>query len=166
MRRSNKSLSRKTFLSKNWFKARNKLARLNARIADCRLDFIHKATHRIASKYDIVCLEYLNVRGMVKNHKLAKHVQDVSFYEIRRQLEYKCQEVWFCDRFVPTSKTCCDCDWVDENQTLNDRVFVCGNCGKSENRDLNAAKNIVRWATPIKIKPVDRKALAISKRKS
>jgi putative transposase len=166
LRRRNKSLSRKTFHSKNWFKASNKLARLYARMADCRLDHTHKFTHYVAINYNVVCLETLNVKGMAKNHKLAKHILDISPYEVRRQLEYKCQEVWFCDRFAPTSKTCCDCDWVNENQTLKDRVFICGGCEKTENRDLNAAKNIVRWATPIKTKPVDRKALAISKRKS
>jgi len=82
LRRLNKSLSRKVKKSKNWCKARAKLAKLHKKIADCRQDFIHKFTHFVCSQYGIVCLEDLNTRGMLRNHKLAKHIADVSFFEM------------------------------------------------------------------------------------
>ena len=159
LRRLNKSLSRKVKGSSNWKKTKAKLARLHYRIACCRLDFVHKFTHFIAQNYSTVCLEDLNVAGMLRNHKLAKHIQDISLFEVRRQLEYKCNEVHFVSRFDATSKTCSCCDWKNENLALEDRVFECSSCGLVEDRDLNASKNILRWASP-KVKPVDQKALA------
>jgi putative transposase len=148
LRRLNKSLSRKIKGSNNWKKAKLKLARLHKKIANCRLDFIHKFTITVCRKYGIICLEDLNISGMLCNHKLAKHIQDISLYEVRRQFEYKANEVRFVNRFDATSKTCHKCDWKNDNLTLNDRIFICKSCGHVEDRDLNASKNIVRWATP------------------
>jgi len=158
LRRLSKSVSRKTKRSRNWLKAVRTLSKFHYRMACCRNDWIHKFTASVTKQYDVICMEDLNVRGMVRNHKLSQAILDVSFFEIRRQFEYKAKEVRFVDRFSPTSKTCHKCNWKDEDQTLNDRTFICGNCGHIEDRDLNAAKNILRWATPIE--PVAKNALA------
>ena len=159
LRQYSKSVSRKTKRSRNWSKAVRKISKFHYRRACCRNDWIHKFTSTVAKQYEVICLEDLNVSGMVQNHKLSKAILDVSFFEIRRQFEYKSKEVRFVDRFAPTSKKCslC-CDWVDEDLTLSDRMFVCQNCGNTMDRDINAAKNIVRWATPEK--PVAKNALA------
>jgi len=160
LRQFSKSVSRKNKKSRNWIKAVKKLSKFHYRMACCRNDWIHKFTSSVAEQYEVICMEDLNVRGMVRNHKLAKAILDVSFFEIRRQFEYKAQEVRLVDRFAPTSKTCSCCDWVDENLTLSDRTFSCQECGNTIDRDLNAARNIVRWATPDK--PVAKSALALS----
>jgi putative transposase len=158
LRQLSKSVSRKKKGGRNWLKAVKKLSKFHYRMACCRNDWIHKFTTSVTNRYAVICLEDLNVSGMVRNHKLAKAILDVSFFDIRHQFEYKAKEVRFVNRFAPTSKTCHCCDWVNENLTLSDRTFVCQQCGITVDRDLNAAKNIVRWATPEK--PVVKNALA------
>lgn len=142
----NKQLSRRTKGSKNWWKTCYKLRRLHVKIANVRLDYIHKFTTDICKRYGTVCLEDLNVKGMVKNHKLAKHISDCSFSEIRRQFEYKAWEVKLVGTFFPSSKTCSRCGFVKESLTLNERTFVCENCGFTIDRDLNASINIEKFA--------------------
>lgn len=97
-------------------------------------------------KYDGFVLEHLNIQGMMKNHCLAKSIADVGWYEFARQLEYKSvwtgKWFWQIDRFEPSSKTCCECGWVDRDQTLSDRVFRCERCGNVKDRDWNASLNI------------------------
>jgi len=107
-----------------------------------------KTTHSIAKNYDGIVLENLNVKGMMKNHNLAKAISDVSWSEFKRQLEYKCR--WndkhfvVIDRFEPTTKICSDCGCIKENMTLNDRIFECEECGLVIDRDWNAAINILK----------------------
>lgn len=148
LKRLQRSLSRKTKGSANRGKARIKVARLQEHIANQRADSIHKATTEIIRNYDVICIEDLNVSGMVKNHHLAKAVADASFYEFRRQLEYKAK--WYgkivqvIDRFYPSSQLCSDCgaQWAG-TKDLNVRKWICPECGAEHDRDINAAKNIL-----------------------
>ena len=146
LKRAQKALSRKAVGSNRRAKARAKLARLHARVANQRLDAMHKATTMIARTYSTVCIEDLNVTGMVKNHRLAKAVSDAAFGEFRRQLEYKTAKtgarLHVIDRWYPSSKTCSACGAVKAKLSLSERVYRCDACGLSIDRDLNAAINI------------------------
>jgi putative transposase len=141
LRKLNKELSRRRKGGMNWWKTVCKLRMLHKRIADVRLDYLHKFTTAVVRKYGIICLEDLNVSGMTKNHRLARSIQDVSFYEIRRQFEYKAREVRYVPRFFPSSKKCSDCK-QEQDMPLDVRTYVCPACGMIKDRDLNAAINI------------------------
>ena len=146
LRKAQKALSRKVKGSARREKARERVARLHARVADVRTDAIHKATTMIAQTYGTVCIEDLNVAGMVKNHSLARSLSDASLGEFRRQLEYKTARtgavLCVVDRWFPSSKTCSNCGTVKAKLSLSERTFNCDNCGTSIDRDLNAAINI------------------------
>ena len=146
LRKAQKALSRKSEGSVRREKARESVARLYARVADVRADAINKATTMIASNYSTVCIEDLNVAGMVKNHHLARSVSDAALGEFRRQLEYKTARTGavlrVVDRWYPSSKTCSNCGTVKAKLSLSERVFNCDACGLSLDRDLNAAINI------------------------
>ena len=144
----NRQLSRKSRGSNNRNKARIKLAKAYQKIADQRKDTIHKMTTELVKNYDVICIEDLNVGGMVRNHKLAKHISDGSFYEIRRQLEYKTKwhgkELVVIDRFYPSSQTCHCCgDKYEGTKDLSVRKWICPECGTEHDRDINAAINIL-----------------------
>ena len=147
LKRTQKALSRKTMGSNRRAKARAKVARLHARVADVRADAINKATTMIARTYSVVCIEDLNVAGMVKNRRLARSVSDASLGEFRRQLEYKTARtgaaLHVVDRWYPSSKTCSRCGRVKAKLSLNERVYRCDGCGLVMDRDLNAAVNIL-----------------------
>lgn len=132
--------------SNRWLKAKDKLARLHARAADLRKNFLHQVSALAISRASAIVIEDLNVSGMVKNHRLARAIQRVGFYELRRQLEYKGKlygvDVHVADRFFPSSKTCNNCGCVRETLSLSERTFVCPDCGHIDDRDLNAAKNL------------------------
>ena len=146
LKKAQKALSRKTRGSKRRAKARAKVARLHARVANQRLDAMHKLTTWLASTYSEICIEDLNAAGMVKNRHLAKAVSDASFGEFRRQLDYKTARngaaLHVVDRWYPSSKTCSKCGAVKAKLSLSERVFHCDSCGLSIDRDLNAAVNI------------------------
>ena len=146
LRKAQKALSRKTMGSARRGKAKEHVARLHARIADARIDAINKATTMIAQTYTTVCIEDLNVAGMMKNHHLARSVSDASLGEFRRQLEYKTARTGavlrVVDRWYPSSKTCSNCGAVKAKLSLSERVYQCDVCGLSIDRDLNAAINI------------------------
>ena len=147
IKRLQKSVSRKRKGSKNRDKARTRLAIAYEKLGNRRKDYLQKMTSSLVSDYDVICIEDLNVQGMMKNHFLASAISDVSFYEIRRQLEYKCR--WYGKKLViinrrsPTSKTCNRCRHVMENFSLGIREWVCPECGTHHDRDINAAKNIL-----------------------
>ena len=147
LKRAQKALNRKKIGSKRRAKARERVARIHARITNRRNDTLHKLTTRLAQTYSDISIEDLNVAGMVKNHRLAKAVQDVSFYELRRQLEYKTArtgaKLHFVDRWYPSSKTCSNCGSVKAKLSLKERVYRCDECGFTIDRDLNAAINIM-----------------------
>ncbi len=133
--------------SKNRDKARKKVARLHAKIVDMRRDFQHQLSTKLICENQTICVETLAVKNMLKNHSVAKAIQDVGWSEFARQLEYKA--AWYgrtiikIDRWSPSSKTCHCCGWIKEDLTLEDRVFVCEDCGNVTDRDYNAACNIV-----------------------
>lgn len=146
LKKAQKALSRKTMGSNRRAKARAKVARIHAHVANQRLDALHKATTWLASTYSHISIEDLNVVGMVKNHHLAKAVSDAAFAEFRRQLEYKTAKtgarLHVVDRWYPSSKTCSRCGRVKAKLSLSERTYRCDGCGLVIDRDLNAAINI------------------------
>jgi len=139
--------------SANWKKAQLRIARLHQQIANIRKDTIHKLTTYLAKNHGVVVIEDLNVSGMMANHKLAKAIQDMGFYEFRRQLDYKTKlygsELAIVDRWFPSSKTCSRCGKRKETLSLSERVFNCDHCGLQIDRDLNAAINLKKAASPV-----------------
>ena len=119
-------------------------------MANIRKDAAHKLTTSLCKNHALVGIEDLHVAGMLKNHCLAQAVSDSNFGEIRRQLEYKSSwhsvHLVVIARFCPSSKACSACGWVDEDQDLSDRTFICQECGLVLDRDLNAAINILKEA--------------------
>lgn len=146
LQRLSKQLARKVKGSNNRYKAKIKLAKLHAHIANLRKDTLHKITTYLCKNHALIVVEDLNVSRMVKNHKLSQSISDCGFYEFRRQLEYKCKKfgstLIIADRFYPSSKTCSNCGHKKEILQLSERIFECDNCGFSLDRDLNASKNL------------------------
>src|SRR6266568_366530 len=133
--------------SKNRAKARLKVARLHKKIADRRRDYQHKLSTKIIRENQVVCIESLQVKNMVKNHSLAKAISDVGWSEFVRQLEYKAE--WYgrtlvkIDKWYPSSKRCFACGHILDSLTLDVRCWTCPECGVVHDRDVNAAKNIL-----------------------
>ena len=146
LKRAQKSLSRKVQGSNRCAKARMKVARLHAHVANQRLDAMHKLTTRLAETFSDISIEDLHVAGMVKNHHLAKSIMDAAFGEFRRQLEYKTTRtgarLHVVDRWYRSSKTCSGCGSVKAKLSLSERTYKCDSCGLTMDRDLNAAINI------------------------
>ena len=146
--REQRRLSRKKKGSSNRERQRVRVARAQEKAANVRKDAIHKATTKLASENQAVCLEDLNVKGMLRNRRLSKAVADASFSEIARQLEYKCAmrggTVARVGRFYPSSKACSACGHVLEELPLSARNWRCPVCGAEHDRDVNAAVNIAR----------------------
>ena len=148
LKRLQQSLSRKKKGSANFRKAKLRVARLHSKIAHRRSDFIHKLTYRLTheSQVNTICVEDLNIKGMVKNHHLAYSIEDASLGEFYRQLEYKSD--WYgvnyqkIDRFAPSSKQCHVCGYKNTSLKLSTRVWTCPDCGTHHDRDINAAINI------------------------
>ncbi|MCX4642443.1 MULTISPECIES: RNA-guided endonuclease TnpB family protein [unclassified Streptomyces] len=128
-------------------KARRKVARIHARIADRRRDGLHKLTTRLVRENQTIVIEELTVRNMVKNRHLARAISDAAWAEFRTLLEYKAawygREVIVVDRFFPSSKLCSACGTLQEKMPLNVRSWTCGSCGATHDRDVNAAKNLL-----------------------
>ena len=143
--RAQKNLSRKQKGSNNRAKARLKVARIHARIADRRRDHLHKLSTRLIRENQVVMIEDLSVRNMVRNHSLARAISDAGWAQFRSMLEYKAdwygREVVAVDRFYPSSKTCSACGAINDSMPLEVRTWVC-RCGATHDRDINAAKNI------------------------
>lgn len=133
--------------SKNQAKAKRKLASAHRKVRDARADHLHKTTTRLVRDHDLIVIEDLAPTNMVKNRRLAKRIQDASWGELRRQLEYKAR--WACrclivtDRFHPSSKTCSTCGYLLEKLDLSTRAWTCPCCRTRHDRDVNAAKNIL-----------------------
>ena len=146
LRKAQQALSRKVKGSARREKAKGRVSRLYARVTDARMDAMNKATTMIARNYSVVCVEDLNVAGMVKNRHLARSLSDAALGEFRRQLEYKTARTGAAlrvvDRWYPSSKTCSNCGTVKAKLSLSERTFNCDACGLSIDRDVNAAINI------------------------
>lgn len=142
-----KQLSRKIKGSNNRNRARIKLAKAYERLVNQRENYIHSVVNELLKYYDTVYMEDLNVSGMLKNHNLAKAIQEVGFYRFKSVLLDKSvnngKKVVFVDRFYPSSKTCHKCGYVYKGLTLNEREWKCPGCGEIHDRDLNAAINIL-----------------------
>jgi putative transposase len=146
LKRKQKQLSIKKKGSKNYGKAKQKLAKLHYRISNIRKDCLHKITSKIIDENQVIVLEDLKVSNMMKNHKLAQAISDIGLFEFRRQIEYKAKwngrKVIFADTFFPSSKTCSCCGWKNSDLKLTDRIFECKMCDMKIDRDLNASLNL------------------------
>ena len=143
-----RQLSRKAKGSRNRDKARLQIARLHEHISNQRKDMLHKLSSQLIRENDVICIEDLAPKNMVKNHKLAKSIQDASWSEFRRQLEYKAKwygkKVVVIDRFFPSSQLCCNCHGLwSGTKDLSVRKWTCPVCGHTHDRDRNAAINIL-----------------------
>ena len=147
LKRAQKTLSRKKKGANNRHKARVKVALAHGKIADSRLDFLHKLTTQLVRENQTIVVEDLAVKNMVKNHKLALSISDAAWGELVRQLEYKC--MWYgrtlvkVDRWFPSSKRCGNCGYIVESLPLDEREWDCPKCGAHHDRDINAARNIL-----------------------
>lgn len=165
MKRLQREVSRKMKGSHNRNKARIRFARLSQYLANCRHDYVNVITNKLINENQVICIEDLNVNGMLKNHHLAKSLEEVSFGDIRRILGYKCE--WYgrqlvvIDRYYPSSKRCNECGYINKGLTLSDRGWTCPVCGTVHDRDENAAKNILEeglrkiGSRTAKFKPVE-----------
>lgn len=142
-----RDLSRKKKGSKNRNKTRIKLAKSHEKIANQRKDFLHKLSSELINENQVICLEDLQVKNMLQNHKLAKAINEVSWYEFRRQLEYKAKwygrTISFVDKYYPSSQICSNCGNNTGKKPLDIREFDCPYCGKHHDRDINASINIL-----------------------
>ena len=133
--------------SANRAKARAKVARVHRKVRDARRDFLHRASTGLVRDNDVIVIEDLVVKNMVRNRKLAKAISDCGWGEFRHQLEYKCEragpELIVVDRWYPSSKTCSACGHLLAELSLSTRHWTCPSCGSRHDRDINAAKNIL-----------------------
>lgn len=142
-----KQLSRKVKGSNNRNKQRIRIAKAFEHVTNKKENYIHFVVNNILANYDIVYMEDLNVKGMLKNHNLAKAIQEVGFHRFKSILLDKSfnngKRVIFIDRFYPSSKTCSSCGYKNRYLKLSNRKWVCPECNTKHDRDLNAAKNIL-----------------------
>ena len=145
--KAQRALSRKKLGSANRAKAKLKVARIHAKISDCRLDNLHKLSRKLINENQVVCVESLRVKNMIKNPKLAKHIADASWGNFINQLEYKAdwagRTIAKIDQFFPSSKRCSNCGYTLNFLTLDKRHWDCPECKTTHDRDINAAKNIL-----------------------
>ena len=138
---------RKLTDSKNYQKQRLKVAKIHEKIANKRQDFLHKVSTEIVKNHDIICIEDLTSRNLMKNHKLAKAIGDASWSKFVRMLGYKAdwyeKQVSKISRWYPSSQMCSDCGYADGKKPLHVREWTCGNCGSHHDRDINASINIL-----------------------
>ena len=142
-----RKLSKKQKGSNNREKQRIKVSRLHKKVKNQRNDYQHKVSRELADKYKIICLETLKVKNMVKNKRLSKAIQDVSWSSFIEKLNYKVAENQGClvkiDSYFPSSKTCSNCGCVKETLSLSERTYHCEECDFTIDRDLNACINIL-----------------------
>ena len=171
LRREQRKLSKKIRLAKkegrrpsegkNIKKQKTKVSKRHYKVFCKRDDALHKITSFLTSNYTSIAIEDLHVKGMVKNHNLARSIHDAGFGKLRSQIEYKAKKkgvtVILINRFFPSSKTCYQCKHIKKELSLSERVFHCENCGYTQDRDLNAALNIREQIgrVPAELKPVE-----------
>lgn len=149
LKKQQRRVSKKVKGSNNRKKAVMKLAVLHEKVANKRSDFLHKVTAKLVSEHDTLCLETLKASNMIKNHKLAQALSDISIGKFNEILEYKAKwngvNILRIGQFEPSSRMC-TCGVVNKELKLSDREWVCQSCGEIHNRDLLAANNIKRFA--------------------
>ena len=147
MKKLQRQLSKKVKGSNNRKKAQVRIAKLFERITNKKDAYIHYVTNELLTYFDTIFMEDLNVQGMLRNHNLAKAIQEVGLYKFKETLVNKAlvndKQVVFIDRFYPSSKTCSVCGYKKRDLRLSDREWVCPVCGTKHNRDINAAMNIL-----------------------
>ena len=147
IKRLQRQLSKKEKGSNNRNKARIRLAKLYKKINDRKQYYLHSVSNSLIDENQVICMEDLNVKGMIKNHNLAESICEMNFGEFRRMLEYKAKwynrKIVFVDRFYPSSKTCHNCGYVNRELALKNREWICPHCGEVNSRDYNAALNIL-----------------------
>ncbi|GGN97774.1 IS200/IS605 family element transposase accessory protein TnpB [Microbispora bryophytorum] len=145
--RYQRRMARKQRGSNNRAKARAKVARAHTKVREARADFLHRTSARLVRDHDLIVIEDLNVKGMIRNRSLARAISDCGWGEFRRQLEYKTQRcgrrLIVIDRWYPSSKICSVCGHLLATLSLSTRHWTCPDCGTRHDRDLNAAKNIL-----------------------
>ena len=146
--RLQRQLAHKEKRSQNYYKTRKKIALCHEKITNTRKDYLHKISHEIISENQVIVSEDLQIKNMVKNHHLAKSVSDASWYELTRQLEYKAKwngrEYIKIDTFYASSQLCSTCGYQNaDTKDLSIREWICPVCGTKQDRDINAAKNIL-----------------------
>ena len=147
LKRLQRQLSRKVKGSNNRGKARVKLAKANKKINDKKQYYLHAVSNVLINENQVICMEDLNVKGMLRNHRLAESIAEMNFGEFRRMLEYKARwynrKIVFVDRYYPSSKICSHCGYKYKDLKLSVREWTCPECGKKHDRDINAAINIL-----------------------
>ena len=143
-------LSRKDKDSNNRKKARVKVAKINEKVANQRLDYQHKISLKLTKENQVISCEDLNIKGMVKNRKLAKQISDVAWGQFLTLLDYK-GDIYGCeikrvDIFFPSSKRCSSCGYIKEDLTLKDREWICPECHAHHDRDINACWNLLQFS--------------------
>ena len=148
-----RQLSKKVKGSSSRNKQKQKLAIVHEKITNVRKDYLHKVSTEIVKNHDIISVEDLAVKNIMKNHKLAQAMFDVSLGSFYSMLEYKCEwndkQFVKIDRFFPSSKMCSECGWINQDLTLNIREWTCPSCGEKHDRDFNASKNILKQGLKI-----------------
>lgn len=158
LNRLQREMSRRTKGGANWQKTKRKVQRQHAKVANIRKHTLHQISHDLViNKHPAtIVIENLNASGMVRNHCLAQAINDVGFYELRRQIEYKAQwhgvNVIVADRWFPSSKLCSECGCIHDGLALADRTFIC-DCGVEIDRDLNAAINLAAYGRKVETQP-------------
>jgi putative transposase len=141
-----RQLSKKKKGSNNRNKQRIELSKIHEKVSNKRLDFLHKLSTKLINENQVICLEDLVIKNMIKNHKLAQSIQDVSWSKFIDLLKYKSiwndRDIIKIDRFYPSSKSCSKCHYINDDLTLKDRTWKCKNCNTVHDRDINAANNI------------------------
>ena len=150
LKQAQRHLSRKKKGSRSFENQRRKVAKIHEKVRNSRKDHLHKVSRRLVDKYDLIGMEDLNVKGMMKNKKLSKHIADVGWGMFVRMLEYKADwagtRVVKAGRFFPSSKLCSHCGEIHQELTLSEREWKCPSCGQVHDRDVNAAINILKEA--------------------
>lgn len=166
LKRQQRSLCKKMKGSNRRAKAKLKVARSHQHIANQRKAVLHELTDYLTKTYETICIEDLNVKGMVKNHSLARSISDAGFGMFRQFLMYKAElrgnTIKMVNRWFPSSKTCSCCGTVKNNLLLSERVFHCGHCGLEMDRDHNAAVNILYYGEDT-LRPTTKRTLELCK---
>ena len=165
LKREQRKLSRRALLAKkagkelfearNYQKQKKKVARLHEKVINQRTDFLNKLSTKIVKNHDSICIEDLNTKGMLRNHKLAKSISDVSWFSFVSKLQYKAEwygrEIIKVDKWFPSSQLCSKCGHKDGKKSLEIREWTCPVCHAHHDRDINASKNILAEGLQIQV---------------